>query len=384
MYARGVSPFYMQRAKGSHAWDVDGNEFIDWVSGLGAIILGHHDPDVDAAVINQLDEGVIFSLPHPIEIEVSELLCEIIPSAEMVRFGKNGSDVTSAAVRLARAYTNRDHIACCGYHGWQDWYIGITPRNLGVPSAIRSLTHPFEYGNIESLDRIFKDHPNQVACVIMEAMNSQWPPEGWLNEIIELTHKHNALFILDEMLTGFRFGITGAQGYFNIDPDLSCFGKGIANGFPLSALVGKAEVMRLIDKIHFSGTYGGDCIALAAAKATITKMQNTPVALYLYVTGETLQKSLKDYLKFCEYDIRVSGHPAWTHLLFPSDDIKWLFMQEVIQEGILTFGTHLVTYAHGMADLVKTCRVYQKVFATLHEKKLEAKPVISNFKIRWF
>src|SRR3990172_6930664 len=194
-YPRGVSPYFITRGQGSHVWDVDGNEYIDFVNSLAAITLGYNDTEVTAAVRAQLEEGIIFSLPHPIEMQVAEEIVEMVPCAEMVRFGKNGSDATSGAIRLARAYTSREHVAVCGYHGWQDWYIGSTARNRGVPKSTQDMTHVFTYNVIESLNNIFTGYPGQVAAVIMEPMNTTEPADGFLAKAKELTNKNGAVFI---------------------------------------------------------------------------------------------------------------------------------------------------------------------------------------------
>ena len=220
--------------KGGHVWDVDGNEYVDFVNGLCAVTLGYDDADVTRAVKAQLEDGVIFTLPHPLEMQVAEAIVDMVPCAEMVRFGKNGSDVTAAAVRLARAFTGRDHVAVCGYHGWQDWYIGSTARNRGVPEAVRNLTHAFAYNDLESLRKMLAGHPGEVAAVILEPMNSQAPKDGFLEGVKELTHRHGALLVFDEVITGFRLANGGAQELFGVTPDLACFGKGVANGYPVS------------------------------------------------------------------------------------------------------------------------------------------------------
>src|SRR3990167_6285478 len=242
-YPYGVSPYFIKKGKGSHVWDADNNEYVDFVNALAAITLGYNDPDVTNAVKAQLEEGTIFSLPHELEMQVAEKIVEMVPCAEMVRFGKNGSDVTAGAIRLARAYTKRDHVAVCGYHGWQDWYIGSTARNLGVPKSTRDLTHVFTYNDIDSLNKIFKEYPDQVAAVIMEPMNTTEPLDGFLEKVRELTHKNGAVFIFDETITGFRYANGGAQEYFGVTPDLATFGKGIANGYPLSVLAGRKDIM---------------------------------------------------------------------------------------------------------------------------------------------
>src|SRR5579871_176271 len=242
-YPRGVSPYFITKGKGSRVWDVDGNEYVDFVNSLAAITLGYCDPTVDQAVADMLRDGNIFTLPHPIEIEVAEELVKLIPSAEMVRFGKNGSDATAGAIRVARAYTGRDRVAVCGYHGWQDWYIGATSRNKGIPQSVRALTHTFQFNDIASLHKLLTRHPGEFAAVILEPMNVQEPAPHFLSEVKELAHAHGALLIFDEVITGFRLHIGGAQALFGVTPDISTFGKGMANGYPVSATVGRADVM---------------------------------------------------------------------------------------------------------------------------------------------
>ena len=225
-FVRGASPLFLERGEGARVWDVDGNEYLDFTMALCAVSLGYADPDVNAAVARQLERGVLFTLAHPLEAEVAEQLCRLIPCAEMVRFGKNGSDVTSGAVRLARAFTGRDVIAACGYHGWQDWAIGPTTRNMGVPKAVRELTCTFTYNRIETLERIFDEHPGRVAAVIMEPVGIEPPRSGFLESVRELSSRRGALLIFDEIVTGFRLALGGAQEHFGVVPDLACFGKG--------------------------------------------------------------------------------------------------------------------------------------------------------------
>ena len=227
-YVQGVAPVFLRRGKGCRVWDVDGNEYIDYVQGLLPNILGYAIDEVNSAVAAQLAEGHSFTLPHPIEVELAERLTRLIPCAEMVRFGKNGSDVTSAAVRVSRAFTGRERIACCGYHGWQDWYIGSTTRNGGVPGAVRELTHPFRYNDLSSLQTVLEEHSGQFAAVIMEPVNFVEPVPGFLQGVKDLAQKHGALLIFDEICSGFHFGLGGAQKGFGVVPDLATFGKAMA------------------------------------------------------------------------------------------------------------------------------------------------------------
>ena len=394
----GVSPFYASKAQGSKLYDKDGNEYIDFINALGSITLGYNDPDVMEAVKKQLELGTIFSLPHEIEFLVAEKMTEIIPCCEMVRFGKNGSDATAGAVRVSRAYTKKDHVAVCGYHGWQDWYIGSTPRNLGVPKAVQDLTHPFKYNDIDSLHQIFKDYPDQVACVIMEPMNITEPEKNFLGEVRDLAHKNGALFIIDEMVTGFRYANGGAQEYFGITPDLATFGKGLANGYPISAVVGKAEIMNLFEEIFYSFTFGGETLSLAASLATMNKYQTEPVIETMQINGKRIIKELNGIIN--EYKLNdvftVSGHSCWSFLNinnyenYTNWQIKTLFLQEMFSRGILTLGTHNLSYAHTEEDITKLLQSYNSVFAIIKdsinnkslEKNLRCKPLEPLFKLR--
>lgn len=368
-YPFGVSPYFIKRGKGCRVWDVDGNEYIDMISSLAAITLGYSDPDVDAAVRAQLEEGVIFSLPHPIETEVAEQLIKLVPCAEKVRFGKNGSDATSGAIRLARAYTGRDHVAVCGYHGWQDWYIGTTARNRGVPEATRALSHTWTYNDIQSLHKLFALHPDQIAAVILEPMNVIEPQPGFLAEVKALAHQHGALLIFDETITGFRYANGGAQEYFGVTPDLATFGKGLANGYPVSAVAGRADVMKLMEEIFFSFTFGGETLSLAAALATMKKLEQQPVIETLYRQGQKVVDGLRARITALGADdfLSVSGNPTWSFLLikdagrYSQWQIKTLFMQEMLARGVLTFGTHNISYAHGDNDIKELLAIYDQV-----------------------
>lgn len=397
-YPLGVSPYYIERGQGSHVWDIDGNEYIDFINGLDCITLGYNDPDINAAVMAQLQKGQIFSLPHTLEVQVAEKIIEMVPCAEMVRFGKNGSDATTGAIRLARAYTGRDHVVVCGYHGWQDWYIGSTARNLGVPKATQDLTHRFDYNDIASLQAVFQQWPDQIAAVIMEPMNIEQPADGFLQEVQELVHKHKALLIFDETITGFRFAQGGAQEYFGVVPDLATFGKGLSNGYPLSAIAGKAEIMALLEEIFFSFTFGGETLSLAAALATLNKLEREPVIATISEQGQKVIQGVQTLIK--NYDLgqtlSISGHPSWSFLLIKDTAnysqwvIKTLFMQEMLLRGILTLGTHNMSYVHSDADIEGLLQCYKEVFAIIKvgldhsdlEKYLQCKPLEPLFKLR--
>lgn len=397
-YPYGVSPYFITRGQGAHVWDVDGNEYIDCASSLAAVTLGHNDPDVNAAVLAQMQNGVIFSLAHPLEVELAEKIVEMVPCAEMVRYGKNGSDATAGAIRLARAYTGRDHVVCCGYHGWQDWYIGSTARNLGVPAAVTALTHSFEYNNLDSLRAVLNTYQDNVAAVIMEPMANVRPQPGLLEGVKELAHRHGAVFILDELITGFRFANGGAQEYFGVVPDLATYGKGLSNGYPLSAVCGKAEIMRLMEDIFFSFTYGGETLSLAASLATLKKLQSRPVLADMAARGQTLMEGLQSIIDDLELNdiFSVSGHPSWSFLNFSdtgpysSWEIKSLYLQEMLARGILTLGTHDINYAHSEEDISRLLQCYREVMGIIkialasHKlyEHLRCQPIEPLFKVR--
>ena len=398
-YPHGVSPYFITRANGSRVWDIDGNEYIDFISSLCAVTLGYQDPDVNAAVRTQLDEsGVIFSLPHPLEAEVAELICDMVPCAELVRFGKNGSDATSGAIRVARAYTGRDRVAVCGYHGWQDWYIGSTARHRGVPQATRDLTHTFAYNDLGALKALLEAHPGEFAAVILEPMNVTDPAPGYLQGVKDLAHAHGALLVFDETITGFRYANGGAQQLFGVTPDLATFGKGIANGYPLSAVAGRREVMKLMEEIFFSFTMGGEALSLAAAKATLGKLLREPVTERVAATGRRIMAGLVEIVARHRLEERftVSGHPSWSFLNIgegaggTSSEIKTLLMQELFQRGILGYGTHNVSYAHSGEDVSQLLRAYDEAMAIVAEslKKgdvrgaLRCEPLQPLFKVR--
>jgi glutamate-1-semialdehyde 2,1-aminomutase len=397
-YPHGVSPYFLTHGKGSRVWDVDGNEYIDFVNGLASITLGYSDPDVNAAVRKQLDEGTIFSLAHPIEITVAEKIIEMVPCAEMVRFGKNGSDVTSGAVRLARAYTGRDRVAVSGYHGWQDWYIGSTARNKGVPEAVRALTHSFPYNDLPALQKLFDEMPGQIAAVILEPMNVFEPKERFLEQVKALAHDRGALLIFDETITGFRYAKGGAQELFAVTPDLATFGKGVANGYPLSVIAGRRDVMKLMEEIFFSFTFGGETLSLAASLATLTKLQNEPVLETIAKHGQVLLTGLTELIERHRLGdtLAAAGHPSWSFVVIKDTPqySQWLvrtfMLQELFARGILYIGSHNLSYAHSDEDIQRLLGTYDEIFELLAkhtkagslESQLRCTPLQPLFRVR--
>lgn len=397
-YPVGISPFFATRAKGAEIWDIDGNRYLDLVSSLASITFGYGDTDINRAVRKQLRLGVSLSLSGKLESEVAEMIVEMVPSAEMVRFGKNGSDATAAAIRLARAYTGRDHIIVCGYHGWQDWYIGSTTRDKGVPTSVASLTHKFVYNDVESLKLVLQSLNNKVAAVIMEPMNSTYPEIGFLESVLEITHQAGALLVFDETITGFRYSKGGAQELFDVTPDISTFGKGMANGFPISAVAGSREVMMEMEEIFFSSTFGGELLSLTAAKVVLQRHLSEDVTGKLSSIGQKLSDSTEGIIAdsgLAEI-VRVSGHPTWKFLNwvastnYSADEIKTYFMQEVFKRGLLVIGTHNVSLAHTSKILARITDIYSEVFGELSRSiytnslrdKLTVEPLKPLFKLR--
>jgi glutamate-1-semialdehyde 2,1-aminomutase len=396
-YPVGISPLYIDRARGSKVWDLDGNKYIDLVSSLASVTLGYGNRDVDRAVRKQLQSGVSYSLPGILEAEVAEMICQLVPSAEMVRFGKNGTDATTAAVRLARAYTGKDRVVVCGYHGWQDWYIGSTSRNKGVPKATSELTEVFKYNDLRALDKILNER-NDVACVVMEPMNSSFPNQGFLEGVRELTKNFGVILVFDETITGFRFSEGGAQEFFDVTPDLSTFGKGIANGFPLSVVAGKREIMMEMEEIFFSGTFGGELLSLAAAKVVLHLHLNREVVPALTAIGNSLCEATESSLLKSNLEdvLSLSGHPTWKFLNWrdhkngTAAEIKTYFMQECFKSGILILGTHNVNLAMTKKDLRHIDNSYQRIFSEIQKNlasgdlpsKLEVKPLKPLFSVR--
>lgn len=399
-YVDGVAPKYLVRGQGSHVWDVDGNEYIDYPMALGAVILGHNYPATTEAIKTQLESGISFSLMHPLEVEVSELLRKLIPCAEMVRLGKNGSDVTTGALRVARAYTGREKVAHCGYHGWHDWYVGSTTRNKGVSRCCIEQQFRFAYNDLDSLKAIFAKNPGEIAAVIMEPYGATLPEQGFLEGVRDLTHEHRAVLIFDEVASGFRFHPGGVHQHFGVDPDLACFGKGMGNGMPISALVGLAEIMQVVDDDNFfySFTFGGECLSLAAAKSTMTEIQEKNVIPHLWEAGTRLQAGFNrlawDY--GMQKYVECVGLSPRSFVVFrdinktPALLVKSLFQQEVIKRGVLSISAgHCICYSHSVEDIEYTLGVYQEAFEILEkatreaniEQRIEGRPVQPVFRV---
>lgn len=378
-YVNGVAPKYLKRGKGARVWDADGNEYIDFNMGIGPISLGYAYEKVDNAIREQLKDGITFSLMHTLEAEVCALIHQIIPNAESVRISKTGADVASAAVRVARAFTGRNKILCCGYHGWHDWYISVTARNRGIPQEVKDLTYTFAYNDLDSVKNALDE---DTAAVILEPFVFESPKNNFLHELQKLCKANGTLLIFDEMWTGFRIALGGAQEYFNIKPDLAVYSKAVANGMPVAFLTGRRDVMQLFDEeVFFFTTFGGEALSLAAAKATIEELREKNVPAYLAEKGKLLKDGynrIAEELGIASYT-KCSGYDCRTIISFDAAAgdpllMKSLVQQEMIKRGILWGGFHNMCFSHTDADIEYTLNAYRDVLPVL-KKAVEEKNI---------
>jgi glutamate-1-semialdehyde 2,1-aminomutase len=404
-YAKGddqypvMAPGFIARGSGCRVWDTDGREYIEYGMGNRAVGLGHAYAPVLQAVQQELLRGGNFTRPSPIEVACAEQFLSLIDGAEMVKFCKDGSDATSGAVRLARAYTGRDLIACCADHPFfstDDWFIGTTPMNAGVPEAIRQLTVTFRYNDLASAEALFHRYPGRIAACILEPARTEEPQGGYLHALQRLCHAHGALFILDEMITGFRWHSGGAQKLYEIVPDLSAFGKALANGFSVSALAGKREFMRLGGLDHqdrprvflLSTTHGAETHALAAAIATMQVYQHEGVIEHLYRQGMRLRGQAEEVIRRHDLTqfVEILGRPCCLSYATldqdgrPSQAFRTLLLQETIRRGVL-MPSLVVSYSHDdeavdrtVAAMDGALRVYRRALDAGIERYLTGRP----------
>ena len=419
VFPDGAAPKFLYKQKGCHVWDVDGNKYIDMVMGCGPVTLGHNNSKINNSIKKQLNKGILFSMLNPLEVELSEQLVKNIKSAEMVKFSKNASDVCAASVRLARYVTKKKMIFCYGYHGFHDWYVGTTDRNAGIPKEIKKLTKVFDYGDIDGLEKMFKRYKNQVAAIIMEPVIGQRQVCSYdnkknkrkflkpcascnqvktLKKIKKLASKNKCLFILDECISGFRFGVGGAQDYFGVFPDLSIFGKGITNGMPLGILAGKRKYMKHFDKVFLSSTYAPEALTLASAVKNIEIYKSDEVVKNLWKKGEYIEKnflkiiskySVQKYVSLAGYPVRLMVN---THSENGSQDnlLTTLYQQEMFKNGILCFsGVLMLSMSHKKKELDilinafdETCKKIKEIKQKNHsiKKYLNCEPMEHVFK----
>ncbi|OJV67857.1 MAG: hypothetical protein BGO42_16115 [Flavobacterium sp. 40-81] len=409
-----LSPAAIARGKGSHIWDVDGNEFLDCSMGLTSVSLGHAYSPVLDAVKEELENGVNFQRPSALEKEMAETFLELVPGHDMIKFSKNGSIVTTAAVKLARAKTGRNLIAFPGDHpfySYDDWFIGSTACNKGIPEDISKLSVTFESFNIESLKRLFEQYPNQIACVITEPEKGNYPHlnnpdfkvETFLKEAIELCHANGALFIADEMVTGFKTDFPGTITKFNLVPDMATWGKGIANGFSFCALTGTKEVMELggitregEEKVFLiSTTHGGETHGLAAAIATIKEYREKDVIAHNHQIGKKLsdlckqlviENELTDYVEVVAADWMPFFVFKDNNKVF-SQGYRTLFMQEMIKRGVLFQGAFVPCFSHTEDDVYyfakafgESLEIYKQALKEGYEQFLIGNPAKAVFR----
>jgi glutamate-1-semialdehyde 2,1-aminomutase len=376
-YAKGDDQFpsnapkFLVRGKGCRVWDPDGREYIEYGMGLRAVTLGHAYPAVVEAAYAQMQLGSNFGRPAPIEVECAEALLEMLPRAQMVKFAKDGSTVNTAALKLARAYTGRPMVAICSDHpffSYNDWFIGTTAMDAGILPEDKAFTLTFRYNDLDSLAALFARHPNQIACVMLEATRTEEPRDNFLHRVRDLCHANGALFVLDEMITGFRIDNGGAQEIYDVEPDLACFGKALANGFSLSALVGVRDVMELGGIRHagkrvflLSTTHGAEYHALAAAIATMEIYRREPVVQRLYAGGERLRRGVEQAAARhgVSEQVKLLGRPCsmlfttFDAQLKPSQPLRTLFLQELIKGGVIA-PSFIISYSHDDESIDKT------------------------------
>jgi len=376
-WVNGVAPKYLVKGKGSHVWDADGNEYIDYMMGVGPLSLGYAYPKVDEAIKKQLEDGITFSMMHPLEVEVAEMIRNMIPNAEAVRYSKTGADATSAAVRLARAYTGKNKILCCGYHGWHDWYIAVTARNHGIPDAVQALSFTFNYNDIDSVKNSIDD---DVAAIILEPVVFTEPKDNFLYKLAELCKAKGIVLIFDEMWTGFRMALGGAQEYFGITPDLATYSKAVANGMPISILTGKRKIMDLADEdIFFYTTFGGEALSLAAAKATIEELRDKNVPQFLNDQGKKLKDGYNSIVNKLGLDFTKTIGYNWRSMATFDEKAgdpliqKSLMQQEMIKRGVLWQGFFNMSFSHSDADVDYTLLALEESLSDLKKAVQENK-----------
>jgi glutamate-1-semialdehyde 2,1-aminomutase len=383
---QGVYPEFFERAHGYELTDTDGRTYVDWLSAWGPVVLGYGHPAVEEAITRQLAAGPLTSLAHPLETEVAELLVDMIPCAEMVAFGKNGSDVVTAAVRIARAVTGRELILQCGFHGFHDWYVcQYKTRNVkGIPTALRAFVEPFPYHDLAELERLFHRYPDEVAAVVMEPVIIDPPAPGYLEGVQELCRRNDALLVFDEMITGFRLANGGAQEFYGVTPDLACFGKGLANGMPLAAIVGKREHMRRLPDTSWGMTFRGETLSLAAARATLGVLRDEPVVAHLARIGEELRSEFHAACVRTGVRCELRGAPARMTLMFddaggfPGVALRRLFVRESARHGVLLRAGIMPSYAHDRAAIDCALPAFEAGLAAVSDAVQEGQRTITD------
>lgn len=404
-FAFGVSPAYAISGQGGRFTDVDGNVFIDWMSGIGAIILGYCDDTVDSAVKRQIDTGTIYSVNHAIELELAELLIQRIPCAEMVRFAKGGGDACAIAVRIARGTSGKDKILFSGYHGWHDWYLaanhasgdldshlfpGIDP--IGVPLALQGTAIPFPYDDLEALDKLIRAHTPNVAAIMMEPLRSDYPSDGYLEGVRRLADQHNILLIFDEVSTGFRPSASGIQSLLGVEPDIAVFAKSISNGYPMGAVVGKRHAMEPAAEMFVSSTYWSDTIGIRAAITTLNELVERNTTKSIHETGRALKHEVSGLITKHNLPATCGGVDWHPYLRFDAgplnSTLNTLFIQEMAKRLVHMGMSFYINAAHGEQEIDETLTAIDESFQLINsglnagklDGLLEAAPQTDSFR----
>lgn len=374
-FVPGEYPIYFDRAKGGKVTDVDGNEYIDMLCAYGPIIMGHCEEEIDNVVIDQMrNKGFCFSLTQPVQNKLAEKLIELIPSAEMAVFVKTGSDATSVAIRVARANTERTKVVRCGYHGWHDWCVEVKG---GIPKKLWEDTYEFHYNNLEELEDIMKQHGDDMAAIIITpvghplAEKVQMPKPGFLEGVRALADKYGTVLIFDEIRSGFRFDLGGAQKVFGVTPDLSVFGKAMANGYPIGAVVGKEQYMKVLaDKVFLSSTFFPNSLEQTAALKTIEILERDNILDKIKVKGNMFGARLDEIAKNCGFDVDISGVPLMPFITFNKDSegrykkLRPAFYTELIRRGVFLQPYHhgYIAYRHSDEDIMHAADMIDESF----------------------
>lgn len=370
-----IYPFYATHGKGQYVWDVDGNKYIDYLMGYGSVLLGHADNIVNQAVIEEVSKSPNLSpLWRPLQIELTKQIISMIPGTEMAYLMKTGSDATSGAIRLARLYTGKNKVIRWGYHGWHDWATAVPG---GIPKHIKDDIFEFEYNDISSVEKIFEENKDDIACVIMMPFEIEKPKDNFLQKVRDLAHKNKSLFILDEMRSGFRIARGGAQEYFNIEADLSTFSKAIANGYAISAIVGKKKYLSGLRDTQLAATFYGNSVEMAAAKATLEIVNNSDVIERIHKLGDYFRKETEKLIKKYSIHAKFLGYPPFPFLQFTIEDqsklesVKKSFYGEVVNLGVFVHPNHhwYISGSHTKEDIDRTVSVFEKGFKLISSKK---------------
>ncbi len=378
----GLMPFFIERADGCRIQDVEGRWYLDYRAALGPIILGYRHPAVEAAVRAQMDKGILFSMASPLEVEVAEVLTSLVPGLEQVRFMKTGNDANSAAVRLARAFTGRDHLVTCSYHGYSDWFAcgegdgptWYTREGNGVPIALDALVTRIDYGDTAAAEALFARRGHEIAAMLM--VPADWcgvADASFVHRMRALTSAHGVLLIFDEILTGFRLALGGGREYFGVTPDLSTYAKALANGYPLSAFGGRRDVMQKLYDVLITTSYAGETLSLAAAKATLEILRDEPVIEHIWSMGARLQQGFDAAAQRLGLAARATGLPPAVQFHF-SDDAEineaahHVFFRELYRRGIFAARPFLLSYAHQQADIDETIGAMEEALAIVGEE----------------